>query len=95
MVRQSHNGQALVEYVMLLLVVGGLGSIIFKIMPRMVVAMEKPLQRGFRQAYKYGDTRACGTDDADIPDCSGGAKYLPRSPTATESSDRMWARESD
>lgn len=74
---RSPSGQALTEYVLLTAIVAGLLTLLFALMPRALDALERPLKKDFKFAYKFGDPKACGFDD-DGPPCTGSPARHPR-----------------
>ena len=75
--RNLSLGQSLVEYVMLLSVIAGLGSLLGKYVPDLLAKVEGAIRKDLKYAYKYGDTKACGFEDTDDP-CSGTPSRHPR-----------------
>ena len=71
--RTRQAGQAAVEYTLLLLILAGLFAYFFGRMPELLTALENPIRKDFKYAYKYGDKRARGFDDEDE-----GPKFHPR-----------------
>ena len=75
--RRRDTGQALTEYVVLTMMIAGLAVMVNKFMPRLLAQIEKPIRKDLRQAYKYGDPKACGFDDDGEP-CTGMPSRHPR-----------------
>jgi len=71
--RRSESGQAITEYVMLLLIVLILAGIIREGFRRFGVAdqIAAPINKQFAYVYRYGDVKARGFDD-------GGPRKHPR-----------------
>ena len=80
------RGQSLLEYVMLIAVVAGLGRILSAGLPKILKEMEGPFKDMYVRTYKYGDPKACGYEN-DPPACSGPARH-PRIPETS----RLFAR---
>jgi hypothetical protein len=70
---ESEAGQAITEYLMLLLIVLILAGVIREGMRRYQLAdrIAAPINKGFAYAYRYGDVNARGFDD-------GGPRKHPR-----------------
>jgi hypothetical protein len=71
--REPESGQAITEYVLLLLIVLILAGVIREGMRRYQLAdkIAAPINKRFAYAYRYGDVNARGFDD-------GGPKKHPR-----------------
>lgn len=80
MKRSRQSGQSLVEYVLLTAMIAGMVSLLFGMMPRALNALEAPIKVGLPLAYKYGDPKACGYEDATAP-CNGAPERHPRYPS--------------
>ncbi len=76
----QRQGQSLVEYVLLLLVISGLGALLGRFSPRIFRSVETPIRRDFVLAYKYGDPKACGEDGDPNPPCNGTPSRHPSLP---------------
>ncbi len=75
--RLRQRGQALTEYVILLVVIVGLGKLVTDQLPKYLKKLEGPFKDGYARTYKYGDPAACGKD-GDPPPCSGTPERHPR-----------------
>ena len=75
--KKRNSGQALTEYVILIMMIAGMGYLLFGPMRKLLAQMEKPLREDFKRVYKYGDPKACGYDDEDSL-CSGTPERHPR-----------------
>lgn len=64
------KGQAVLEYVLLMMVIAGMGGLALSFMPTAFDRMEAPLRKTFKYTYQYGFPDACGYDDTDPP-CTG------------------------
>ena len=71
------QGQALVEYVLVLVMVAGFGGILLRRLPALLGKVEMPLKDAFRRTYKLGDPRACDFDDLGNG-CTGTPSRHPR-----------------
>jgi hypothetical protein len=82
--RQAESGQAITEYVMLLVIVLILAGIIREGLRRYRVAdqIAAPINKRFAYAYRYGDVNARGFDD-------GGPRKHPRA-TSGDGSFRLF-----
>lgn len=86
MVRKvKESGQALTEYVLLLVLITLIYVLIVKQFKGMGLAdkMLKPLQEQYAYTYRYGDPRARGPDD-------GGPIRHPRAVTGSENNFRLF-----
>lgn len=84
--RTSQRGQGLVEYVLLIAMIAGMGRLLSSQLPALLHKMEGPFKNEYARAYKYGDPNACGKEN-DPPECSGPVRH----PRYHETS-RMFAR---
>ena len=66
----GERGQAVLEYVLLLVVIAGLGGLALSFMPDAFKRMEAPLRQVFKNTYRNGFPDACGYDDNEAP-CTG------------------------
>lgn len=87
--RALERGQSLVEYVMLLAMIAGMGKLLHGVLPEFLKRFEEPLRSDFARTYKYGDPKACGYENDPSP-CSGSPEKHPRYYTANSA--RMFAR---
>ena len=78
MKKKIQKGQALVEYVLLVMMIAGLSKLLFGMMPRLFTALEKPLTGDLKAAYRYGNPKACGYDADEGGDCNGEPTNHPR-----------------
>lgn len=80
MIEVSHNhkkvsklgGQALVEYLLMLLIVVGLSRIVLRFLPESIKSIEKKYTENYTASYQYGDQTVSGGD--------GGYQRHPRAP---------------
>lgn len=86
---RAEQGQGLVEYALLLVIIFGMGRVISGELPRLLKKIGDPLKGDFVRAYKYGHPKACGFDN-DPPPCSGSPEKHPR--YVLPGSSRMFAR---
>ncbi|MGE4234480.1 MAG: hypothetical protein AB7F43_14235 [Bacteriovoracia bacterium] len=63
--KRTQSGQAVVEYVLLLVLVVGMLFLLSNQLPRLLATLEEPFKSDFKYAYKYGDSKARGYDDDD------------------------------
>lgn len=89
-VRQK--GQAVLEYVLLMVVIAGLGGLALAFMPDAFDRMEAPLRKVFKNTYRNGFADACGYDDNNPP-CTGAPNKHIRH--AVPGSFRMFGRGPD
>lgn len=68
---KRQSGQSVLEYVLLMVVIAGLGSLVMAFMPRLFNELEAPLRKNYRFTYQYGFPDACGFDN---DDCGGTPK---------------------
>ncbi|MBI3556589.1 MAG: hypothetical protein HY074_10035 [Deltaproteobacteria bacterium] len=85
--RNGQRGQSLTEYVILLVVIVGLGKLVTGQLPKYLKRIEGPFKDGFARTYKYGIPSGCGFD-GDPPACSGTPERHPR----FKDTNRMFAR---
>lgn len=71
--RDAQSGQSVLEYVLLLVVIAGLGGLIMAYMPQTFERLEAPIRKNFKYTYQYGAPDACGFGDTDPP-CTGTPK---------------------
>ncbi len=64
---KKENGQALVEYVMVILMVAMAMGFLFQRMPQIFSILEERITKDFKYTYKYGDKDARGFGDEDGP----------------------------
>ena len=76
-INHSNLGQALVEYVMVMVIVGGVFAIFFNFMPKTFSILESPIKKNLPLVYKYGDPKACGNIPGDPQPCDGTPKRHP------------------
>jgi hypothetical protein len=74
--KKNNSGQALTEYVLLLLLVAGFVFLLFGMMPRIFAKLEEPIKVQFALSYRNGAPNACGHEDT-VGTCSG-PKNHPR-----------------
>ena len=86
-IRTRQRGQALTEYLMLLIVIIGLAKIVTTQLPKYLKMLEAPFKDAFARTYKYGLPTACGYE-GDPPACSGTPQAHPR----YKATSRMFAR---
>ncbi len=83
---RSEAGQSLVEYVLLISIIAGLGMLLNSQLPALLTKIQAPFKDAYARTYKYGDPKACGYD-GDPPACSGPDRH-PR----YKQTSRMFAR---
>lgn len=71
---KKNSGQALTEYLMLMLVVASAFTVLLRYLPSFFENMEGPLKKDFKYTYQYGNKDARGFGDED----GGGPKNHPR-----------------
>lgn len=77
MSRGKQSGQSLVEYVMLIATIAGMGWILNSKLPPILQRLEKPFKNDYARTYKYGRPDACGYE-GDPPECGGSPQNHPR-----------------
>ena len=74
---RRNSGQSLTEYVLLLMVVAGMGRVLTSRLPELLQRIEKPFKNEYARTYKYGRPDACGFE-GDPPECGGSPANHPR-----------------
>lgn len=87
--KYRQSGQSLVEYVMLLTIIVGMGRLVAGPLPAILRRLEEPMKDAFARTYKYGAPNSCGYEN-DPPACGGSPEHHPRYPIS--GSARMFAR---
>ncbi len=82
--RRGEQGQTLVEYVLLLVMVVGATRLVLGYLPAQLQRMERFMTQQYAASYRYGDARSKG------PDEGGEYELHPRVLNAT--SFRIWKR---
>ncbi len=85
--RRVESGQAIVEYVLLLVLVVGATRIVLGFLPSELQRFERLMTRQYAASYRYGDPKSKGPDDAE-----GGGEYELHPRMVNSTSFRMWRR---
>jgi len=90
--RGRESGQSLTEYVMLLIIVAGMGKLLYSQMPAALLVLAQPFGNEFARVYEYGRPDACGqgydndpgaytavkNPSVDAPACGGSPANHPK-----------------
>lgn len=72
--KDNRKGQSALEYVLLISIVAGLGSLLFIPLGNFLEKkLSGPILTQFQKVYKYGDSKTCGFDDP--APCSGPSRH--------------------